>query len=672
MKAYNCAVSKVLCLLLLLNVCALFSQNQAGADFSTRWDSLKKLTRESFFHGSLPVAKTYALQLYDLSNKTQNDSLKIMALSIWGAIETDPQVTTKILETADSAATAFGNLSMRIQVITTLIVHLNAIGEVKRSYIKTRELMEIGRTTGDPNAIMESYLNLAQLYALVQDYPKTIDALYHLRDALVSGMKEPNLQAMRMSETYIGLGLNYSKIGKQDSAFFYIRRGIERAKKDTIISGLLRGYIELAAFHGQLATTQPNHIPLMKASLDTAAGYLSQGDWGLNVFYQRTLAYFHLLNGQPRRCIAIVDSLLHEAYKNKDLTNQVHYEELLYKSYELLHNPALAYQHYKLYAAAMDSINQDQIKKNLYIYEIDKQVNEKEIENLKLNQQSEILSFQVKWLGWGIGIFALLSVLIAISGLQWRKQARKNARLNEALRKSEQVILSSNKRLDRFASSVSHDLLANLDVMLSTANAVAGKTDQLSALQFFYRSAEQSARRMKNYCLELLESAKKDLQGPDTADLQVIVNNVIAQFRPQIEQYSVAVELGALPVIQATSALLEKAFINLMSNTLKYGINHEGKTQISIWTVETDQNWEIRFSDNGPGIPPNLQSLILNQIIPQNANSEQPGHGVGLLLTKQSLDSAGYTLTLETPHSGVVFCILVPKASKKIEKPGLN
>jgi signal transduction histidine kinase len=664
MKASYSAVYKFLFPLLLLNGYTLFSQHQINPGFSTRWDSLNRLVREAFYHGSLPVAKTYAVQLYALSKEADQDSLRVVALGTWGIVETDPQLTTDILEQADRAAAQYGNVDMRVSIMSNLIIHLNAVGDIKRAYEKTRELIRIGQTTGNQNAIELSYLNLSQLYALVQDYPKTIDALYRLRTALSRPPQNSPLKAMRMSETLIGLGLNYSELGLHDSAYYYICLGIQTAKKDTIISGLLRGYIELANYHDGLALAQPAHIALMKAALDSASEYLPLSDWGLNVYYKRVLAKYHLLRQEPLQCIAIIDSLLPAANKNKDITNQFRYEALLYQAYEQLNNTALAFQHFKLFSGLKDSINQNQIKYNIYMYEVDKQVNEKEIENLKLSQQSEILSFRVKWLGLGIGIFAVLTVLIAISGLLWRKQARKNARLNDALRKSEQVILSSNKRLDRFAGSVSHDLLANLDIMLSTANAVAEKTDQLSALQFFYHSTQQSARRMKAYCLDLLESAKKDLQNPDKADLHAIVHNVTEQFRPQIEQYAVQVELGAMPVIQAVPALLQQAFTNLMSNTLKYGINPVGKTIIRIWTKETDQNWEIRFSDNGPGIPSGLQALILKQAISQSDISEQSGNGVGLLLTKQSLESAGYTLTLEMQKPGVGFCICVPKKPK--------
>ena len=78
-----------------------------------------------------------------------------------------------------------------------------------------------------------------------------------------------------------------------------------------------------------------------------------------------------------------------------------------------------------------------------------------------------------------------------------------------------------------------------------------------------------------------------------------------------------------LPRIEAYASELNQVWTNIIDNAIDA---MRGKGEIRVKTYQEDQRVVVEISDNGPGIPPDIQSRIFEPFFTTKA----PGHGTGL------------------------------------------
>lgn len=147
-------------------------------------------------------------------------------------------------------------------------------------------------------------------------------------------------------------------------------------------------------------------------------------------------------------------------------------------------------------------------------------------------------------------------------------------------------------------------------------------------------------------------------------DLVELVEAVIADLAPQAaEQCITLVRTGATgPLkIEADAAQLNVALRAMCRNSLE-AIGHEGQIEIAL-DRQADEV-QIRVTDNGPGIPPEVRRHIFDPYY----SSRQAGRGLGLGLSKcwriVALHGGRITVASE-PGQGVTFTITLPPGRPK-------
>ncbi|HNX86225.1 MAG TPA: ATP-binding protein [Bacteroidales bacterium] len=99
-----------------------------------------------------------------------------------------------------------------------------------------------------------------------------------------------------------------------------------------------------------------------------------------------------------------------------------------------------------------------------------------------------------------------------------------------------------------------------------------------------------------------------------------------------------------------------RVFTNLINNALQ-AIDQQENGKISITVSTTKAGYEIRITDNGPGIPQELQGKIFHP----NFTTKSGGTGLGLAIVKEILTSQGGTISfVSEPGSGTTFIIILP------------
>ncbi|MEQ1528070.1 MAG: ATP-binding protein, partial [Methylococcales bacterium] len=121
-----------------------------------------------------------------------------------------------------------------------------------------------------------------------------------------------------------------------------------------------------------------------------------------------------------------------------------------------------------------------------------------------------------------------------------------------------------------------------------------------------------------------------------------------------------------LPNIQIDKDLLRIAINNVLTNAVKYNIDHGS---VSLAVEETEQAVIIHISDTGLGISETDQQRIFEKFYrsTENAIQQKSGHGLGLALAKEIIELHHGKISLDsTPGKGSTFSIELPKISTVI------
>ncbi len=113
---------------------------------------------------------------------------------------------------------------------------------------------------------------------------------------------------------------------------------------------------------------------------------------------------------------------------------------------------------------------------------------------------------------------------------------------------------------------------------------------------------------------------------------------------------------GALPAVLCVPALLCQAFLNIILNAFQ--ARQEG-LKLTITTAREHGDAVIRFSDNGPGIPEELQERIFEPFF--TTKEIGSGAGMGLSVAYEAVVSHGGSISVESRSGeGTTFLVRLP------------
>ena len=150
-------------------------------------------------------------------------------------------------------------------------------------------------------------------------------------------------------------------------------------------------------------------------------------------------------------------------------------------------------------------------------------------------------------------------------------------------------------------------------------------------------------------------------------ELTEVLNSAIeaSQHNLDASKHTFTAQMPAQPIwLDADHTRLAQVVSNLLNNAAKY--TPEGGT-VTLTAVADGTMAEIRVSDSGVGIPPEMQSRIFEIFaqVEDHLTKAQGGLGIGLALAKQLVALHGGTLGVESAgqDQGSTFMVRVPIAA---------
>jgi len=226
----------------------------------------------------------------------------------------------------------------------------------------------------------------------------------------------------------------------------------------------------------------------------------------------------------------------------------------------------------------------------------------------------------------------------------------------------EEMLLASNRELDSFATTVSHDLRTPLSLIEGYAQLLRAEGNTEEENEAYLKSIIIAARRMDEMTESLLGYAQAGQAEGTVSPVEPldIVSDILFEHSVEIEKNNVDIVLGEeFPTLEVDRFKLRQVFTNLIDNAVKY-LAHTDRPRIEIGS-QADENTATFFvRDNGPGLDPALKDDIF-QPFKRFSTSRSPGLGIGLSTVKRAVEGWGGRIWVESePGKGATFFFTAP------------
>jgi PAS domain S-box-containing protein len=225
--------------------------------------------------------------------------------------------------------------------------------------------------------------------------------------------------------------------------------------------------------------------------------------------------------------------------------------------------------------------------------------------------------------------------------------------------------------IGRIAAGVAHEInnpLAVIGEAAGWAGMVVSDAKGLSLedreeLEKATKEITAQTKRCRGITHQLLGFVRDSELSKTEFDVHELVNETINFLRPEIKHSSIEIDTRFMPgslLMNSDSKLLEQVVVNLMTNAIHaVREKHGDKGRVVIRTLKTDSEVEIRFEDNGAGIPMENQQKIFELFY--STKPPGKGTGLGLPICQNIVQKLGGEISFQSKAGvGTTFTIHIP------------
>jgi signal transduction histidine kinase len=262
-------------------------------------------------------------------------------------------------------------------------------------------------------------------------------------------------------------------------------------------------------------------------------------------------------------------------------------------------------------------------------------------------------------------------VLEARGGDEAAEVTRAFNRMRANLLKTQQELLESERlaTIGRMASSISHDLRHSLAAIVANAEFLCEGRLSGEQREELYQEVRVAVNQMTELIDSLLEfSRTRESLRPTYGSVKDTVDRVVSAVRshPHYRPMKVTVVQEGDSKGWFDSRKLERAFYNLLLNSCEAIAGDSGEMKVEL--REVSGGVEIRFADNGRGIPESIRGKLFEPFV---SYGKENGTGLGLTVVQKIVQDHGGDVVVErTSAAGTVFCITLPLISSSSANTG--
>jgi two-component system sensor histidine kinase KdpD len=223
-------------------------------------------------------------------------------------------------------------------------------------------------------------------------------------------------------------------------------------------------------------------------------------------------------------------------------------------------------------------------------------------------------------------------------------------------------LAEADKLRSALLAAVSHDLRRPLASATAAVSSLRSPDVKLAAADRaeLLATADESLMALGALVTDLLDVTRLQAGVIGVALAPTAVDDVVggALDELRLSPGDVALDLTAVPMVQADAALLQRAVVNLLSNALRYSPVGSAPALAS---SQFGDHVQLRVIDRGPGIPAEKRDDVFVPFQRLGDVDNSMGIGLGLSLSKGFVEAMGGSLEAEdTPGGGLTMVIELP------------
>lgn len=236
------------------------------------------------------------------------------------------------------------------------------------------------------------------------------------------------------------------------------------------------------------------------------------------------------------------------------------------------------------------------------------------------------------------------------------------SRMRESLQQTQRELLEAERlaTIGRMASSISHDLRHSLAAIVANAEFLAERKLDSHQREELYQEVRVAVDQMTDLLESLLEFSRNvESLRPSYGHIQEAMERAIHTVRAHPDFHNIALNVHAEGACTGWFDFrrLERAFHNLLLNAFDSVSRESGRVEVDIRQV-ADKQIEIRFQDNGCGIPAEVRDKLFQPFV---SSGKTNGTGLGLTVVQKIVQDHGGEVTVETTSEhGTVFLVVLP------------
>jgi signal transduction histidine kinase len=225
-----------------------------------------------------------------------------------------------------------------------------------------------------------------------------------------------------------------------------------------------------------------------------------------------------------------------------------------------------------------------------------------------------------------------------------------NEGLEQRVQRRTAELEATNKELEAFTYSVSHDLRAPLRRVDGFANLLvteyaAQLPEDASRYLDRVREGTRNMGQLVDDLLNLARLGRKELKLQVTG-LATIAESVAESLKRDASDRAIEWQIRSLPFVECDPALMEVVFTNLLSNAVKYTRPRE-RALIEVGSVQDNGHSVLFVRDNGVGFNMKYADKLFGVFQRLHRAEDFEGTGVGLATVQRILHKHGGNIWVE-------------------------
>ncbi|MHA7058248.1 tetratricopeptide repeat-containing sensor histidine kinase [Aquimarina sp. M1] len=583
-------------------------------------------------------------------------------------------------------------------------------GEYEKALTYGDSGIAMAKKVNKTNSLHHGYLDKAVSHITLFQYNKGIEALQSAISILDTLENKTEL-----SFAYFTKGVCYERLEEYEKAIETLKLAVENARNTNDTKSLARAYSRMSISLIKLKDKRALEVidSVISISQKTsdfstlAIGYSDKGNAALNIIEDYDLAEHAFLKSNEildtesvtkrakeitlltnlsgliitkkkkkdyEKMYAFIKEYEVESEKTKSLIAKLNLADFYTTYYEGVNNYKQALRYYREYEDIRDSITNKEVRVDVADLEKKYETQKKEIEILKLNEQSQkqkIKTQKAQTNQYVFSAIALFAILLLLMGfwvyMKTKKQQEALNLTHQKLKESHQEVASINTVKDRLFSIISHDMRNMLIPFQRGGKILKNYIDKgdYEKVKELSQKLQENSLNLSHLLDNLLNWSLEQMNGYSFKAERIIVSSELedikSAFMPYTLEKNITINIkGKLEL----ETLFDKGafhiiFRNLIGNALKYTEN--GTISINFFEKVDKLIYEV--SDTGIG----MSEEQLNDIFKLKKNKTagtrgEKGTGIGLNLVYRFVEMNKGTIRVSSEmRIGTKFELSFPK-----------